>query len=769
MKTPQAPAERPPSLLVEDLRRWRRVFAVAAVVAAVLLVVAFTVRRVASDRTEESAAVLRAANAAQRSAWLVESAVRAYGLRGDSQAPARAAAARSALSASIVELRALVAGDTAQQRRVERLAGSLARWDASFIAPILATGAITAEIAEAGTSAFDQVSADFEAVTTMASARRLALLRSEQWTARVIFAVLFLALLSGAVAFLRIAAGLVTAAESAREKQRQLEEQAAELAQQARTMEEQASALELQAAELEHRIEERDDTNRLLERTKAFLDSAIDGSPLGIGIYDRELRFQRVNEALARINGAAMDAHLGRTIEEVIPELAPVIRPILERVLATNRVEADVIVEGQTPAAHGVTRRWQVTYYPIGDPGRPPDGVGCMVLDVTERTLLEAQLRQSQKMEAVGRLAGGIAHDFNNVLTIIHSYAEVLASELPVGTRGREELEAIRAAADRAAALARQLLAFSRRQVVVPRVLDLNEVVGGMESILQRLLRQGIELQLALADEPQLVRMDHGQVEQILMNLAINAVDAMPEGGVLRVSTRRAPDLAQDDGSPGVSAVALCVQDTGTGMTADVRERIFEPFFTTKPEGEGTGLGLATAYAIVRAAGGVIRVESTPGEGSVFEVVLPARRAEDREPMSRPSPALGIPEPQTGENILVVEDEPAIRNAITRMLRTQGYRVIEAGSGEEALRVASAERGRIDLLLSDVRMPGIGGKELVQRLLEARPGTRIILMSGYTDDELLREELGDARHVFLQKPFTAKTVVTAIRDLLNAD
>jgi two-component system cell cycle sensor histidine kinase/response regulator CckA len=766
---PARNAERARSALVEDLRRWRAVFLAAAVVAAALLVVAFTAGRLASERTNRSAAVLRAANAAQRSAWLVESAVRLYGLRRDPLAPARAATARSNLSARVAELHHLVAQDSAQAARVDQLAEHLERWDTGFVAPILATGAITAAIADTGTVAFEEVSRAFEQVASIESERRLSLLAIEQRVAWATFSVLFAALIMGGIAFIRTADGLLREAERSRDQQRRLEEQAAELEQQARTMEDQASALEEQAAELEHRVEERDETNRLLERTQTFLDSALDSSPLGIGFYDRELRFQRVNDALARVNGVPIDEHIGRSIEEVIPLLAPVIRPILERVLATGRSEADVFVEGETPAAPGVKRRWQVTYYPIRRAGQQVVGVGCMVHDVTEQSHLEEQLRQSQKMEAVGRLAGGVAHDFNNVLTIIQSYAEVLASELPAESKGREELDAIRSAADRASALARQLLAFSRRQVVIPRVIDVNDVVQGMVSILQRLLRQGIELELTLAPGPVLVRLDPGQVEQVLMNLAINAVDAMPSGGVLHVGTRVGIDTVALDGEAPVPAITLIVRDTGTGMPPEVRERMFEPFFTTKPAGQGTGLGLATTYAIVREAGGDIRVDSTLGAGSSFEVLLPARNASEREPVTRASPIRGVPVSKTNECVLVAEDEPAIRHAICRMLRGHGFRVLEASSGGEALRVAAEEPGRIDLLLTDIRMPGIGGKELVQKLLETRPATRVILMSGYTDDELLREELGDARHVFLQKPFTARAVVAAVRELLSAD
>ncbi len=475
-----------------------------------------------------------------------------------------------------------------------------------------------------------------------------------------------------------------------------------------------------------------------------------------------------MNEAIARINGVPADAHIGRAIEEVIPALAPTIRPIMERVLQTGRAEADVLVEGTTAALNGAHRRWIVTYYPIALRNGEPLGVGAMVLDVTERMQLEEQLRQAQKMEAVGRLAGGIAHDFNNILTIIQSYAELLITGLEPGAPWRVEVEAIRGAADRATALSRQLLSFSRREVIIPRDLDLNEVVRGMETIVRRLLRQGMEIEFSYHPEPLLVRVDAGQLEQVLMNLAINGVDAMPEGGTLRILTARAPEMPRPEGPTAIDCAVLGVQDSGSGMTKEVQERLFEPFFTTKPAGQGTGLGLATTYAIVRDAGGVIRVESTLGRGSEFDVYFPTSTAPSEPAMPG---ADGKEEPTSGpatERLLLAEDEPAIRQALARVLRTHGYEVIEAANGGEALRLAEAEPGRIDLLLTDVMMPGIGGRELAQRLAGQRPGLRVILMSGYTDDEGLRAEIGDDRHVFLQKPFAARVVVEAVRSLLDA-
>lgn len=742
-------------------------FVVAMALVAAVAVAAFLWQRASTALVLRSGAVLRAANDARRDAWEAESAVRLYALAADSAAVAPARRGLAELREHLRELRRLTAGDTAQQARIDSLDAATDAWLEGFISPILRTGTITRDVGVAGTRLFEPVSAGFNAVIESATARREERIAAQRVVQRLGLAAVLVALLSAAVAFTWLARELSAAAVAAERHRAEAEAQAALLQEQAGQLQEQAATLEEQAAELEHQLEEREGTMRLLEETGAFLDSAVASAPVGIAFYDRELRFQRINDALARINGAPAAAHLGRTIEEMIPALAPTIRPILERVLASGATEADVVIEGETPALPGARRRWLVTYYPIASADRPPIGVGCMVLDVTERAALEDQLRQAAKMEAVGRLAGGIAHDFNNILTIIQSYAEVLAADLAPGAQGREEIEAIRGAADRATTLARKLLTFSRRDVVIPRDLDVNATIAGMETILRRLLRQGVELRLDLADEPLFVRMDGGQLEQVLMNLAINGVDAMPAGGVLHIVTARSETLPQPDGELARPAVLIRVLDEGTGMPPEVRERLFEPFFTTKPRGQGTGLGLATSYAIIRDAKGHIRVESVPGDGSRFEVCLPLVQPAEGEPATRPSPMRGLPAAGSGETVLLAEDEPAIRRALSRVLQANGYRVLEAGDGEEALRVAGAEAGQIHVLLTDVMMPGMGGKELVRRLRADRPGTRVILMSGYTDDAELRAELGDARHVFLQKPFAARQVVTAVRELLD--
>ena len=758
----------PEDHLSRRLRRWRLAVLLAAALTVVLVVTNFMVSWSARERLTASGDALRAATAAQAMAWSGESAVRAFSLRNDATGPARASDARSALRAHIDELRALVAHDARRSARIDSLASAIEEWDATFVAPLLAGAPLTRELAAGATTSFDAISRHFEVFIAEQSAVRSEALRELRVVVLAGTAVVLLALLVIAGAFVRISRDLVAQADDARQQRVMLEEQATEMEQQAIELEHQAATLEEQAVELEQRITERDETLRLLEETGVYLDSAVESAPIGVAFFDGTLRFLRVNEAMASMTGLPAAAHAGRTVAEVAPAISGAMTPILSRVLRTGVAESDASVDVGSDDTLSV-RRWNVTCYPLRAKGRPPIGVGMMVLDVTERLQLEEQLRQAQKMEAVGRLAGGIAHDFNNVLTIIQSYADLLTADLAEGAPGLEEVRAIRGAADRAAALARQLLSFSRREVVIPRTVDVNTVVAGMQGMLERLLYQGVTLRMAVSDTPHLVRVDPGQLEQVMMNLAINAVHAMPDGGTLTVTTAAAPGVMLPGNKGDRAAVAVSITDTGTGMPEAVRLRIFEPFFTTKPAGEGTGLGLATSYAIVRAADGLIRVETELGRGTRFEVLLPLQGEADRAPDPRHSPHAGAARARPGETILLVEDEAAIRRALARVLESSGYRVLEAANGADALRVAGAEPGTIALMLTDVMMPGIGGKELVQRLRVERPAMRVILMSGYTDDDLLRRELGDARYVFLQKPFAARQAVAAVRELLDAD
>ena len=390
------------------------------------------------------------------------------------------------------------------------------------------------------------------------------------------------------------------------------------------------------------------------------------------------------------------------------------------------------------------------------------------VFDMTERRRLEEQLLQSQKMEAVGRLAGGIAHDFNNLLTAVAGYSELLLRELPAGDPRRESAEEIRQAGSRAAGLTQQLLAFSRRQVLEPRVLDLNAVISGMERMLRRVIGEDVELITALDPEIWRTKADPGQIEQAILNLVVNARDAMPRGGRLTLETA---NVELDDKFAGHYAsvhpgphVMLAVSDTGVGMDAELQSRLFEPFFTTKEQGKGTGLGLSTTYGIVKQSGGSIWVYSEPGHGTTFKIYMP--RSE--EPLEDRAERAPVREAAPGtETVLLVEDEPEVRRLVEKLLRLKGYRVLAAASPSEAIALSKREETVIELLLTDVIMPGMNGRELARVLAVDRPRMKVLYMSGYTDAAMSQQGILPPGTAFLSKPFTPEILARKVRDVLD--
>ena len=403
----------------------------------------------------------------------------------------------------------------------------------------------------------------------------------------------------------------------------------------------------------------------------------------------------------------------------------------------------------------------------VPERGTPRELIGVMV-DVSARRELEAQLLQSQKMEAVGQLAGGVAHDFNNLLGLIIGYGNLALAQPALDPRTRGRLEQIRAAADRAAALTRQLLAFSRKQLLQPRVLDLNTVTAGLDEMLRRLIGEHIHLVTLHGRDLWRARADPGLIEQVIMNLAVNARDAMPSGGTLIVETA---NVELDEGyarahvgaRPGPH-VMLAVTDTGTGMDEETRRHVFEPFFTTKKTGEGTGLGLATVYGIVNQSGGHIGVKSEQGKGTSFKVYLPRVAPSDHE--ATPSEAA----PRTGsETVLVVEDEPALRRLVREVLEGAGYRVVEAASPGEALAASASQRGSIDMLVTDLVLPQMGGDALASRLRAERQVTAVLYMSGYPDRALGHHGVIEPGTPFLQKPFTPDALLRKVREVLDGD
>lgn len=399
----------------------------------------------------------------------------------------------------------------------------------------------------------------------------------------------------------------------------------------------------------------------------------------------------------------------------------------------------------------------------------PRELVGAW-LDVTERHRLENQFHQAQKMEAVGRLAGGIAHDFNNLLTIIASHAEFLKQGLAEGDASVDDVESIHEAVNDAAALTRQLLAFSRQQVMEAKVLDLNAEVRRAERMLGRIIGEDIELTVSLKSDVGQVKADPGQIAQVLMNLAVNARDAMPQGGKLTIETGNSEvDREYVAGEPVAvqgSFVMLAVTDTGTGMDEVTQARVFEPFFTTKEPGKGTGLGLSTVYGIVKQSGGFIWVYSEVGQGTVFKIYLPRIQGE----ADAPGPSATDPKllPRGDERVLLVEDADGVRMVCRRILERLGYHVIEAANGEAALQLAAAQSGKIDLLLTDVVMPGMGGRRLAEELTRHHPEVKVLYASGYTDDAVVRHGVLESAVAYLQKPYTAESLARKVRQVLES-
>lgn len=390
--------------------------------------------------------------------------------------------------------------------------------------------------------------------------------------------------------------------------------------------------------------------------------------------------------------------------------------------------------------------------------------------DITEQRHLETQLWRSQKMEAVGRLAGGVAHDFNNLLTVITGYSDLVLASLAESDPRRKNIEEIRKAGERASSLTRQLLAFSRRQVLAPQALDLNTVVLNLDKMLRRLIGEDIDVLNVLAAKLWTVKADPGQIEQVLVNLAVNARDAMPQGGKLTIETANVTisDEAARQYEPPMPAgkyVMLAVSDSGCGMDPETQSLIFEPFFTTKEEGKGTGLGLATVYGIVKQSGGFIWVYSEPGCGASFKIYLP-RIQEEKEREAVVSPKDALPARGT-ETLLLVEDEYAVRQLVRGVLESAGYTVLEATHGQEAISIAKAHRTPIDLLLSDVVMPQLGGRDVAKAIERIDSKIKVVYMSGYAEKAIVHQGILEPGAVLIQKPFTPRELVRKIREVLD--
>jgi len=506
-----------------------------------------------------------------------------------------------------------------------------------------------------------------------------------------------------------------------------------------------------QAAESQ-RVEE--DLQRGEERFRRLSEAAFEG----LLIHDDGLILD-ANPALAQMFGYELEQMVGKyTWDFLTPE---------SRAAAEPRINADYESPYELTGIHknGTLIPIEVCAKTLLWKGRRLRAVA--VRDITERKRLEERLREAQKMEAVGRLAGGVAHDFNNLLTVIGGYSQMLLQSLSAEDPRRVAAEEIFQASERAAELARQLLAFGRRQIMQLRVVNLNQLISNMQKLLQQAVTESVQLRLSLNPELGNVKADPGQLEQVIMNLALNARDAMPQGGRLSVTTKNLECDQHELADGGVLTgryVVLAVSDSGWGMDEATRKRVFEPFFTTKPRGKGAGLGLAMVYGIVKQHGGAVEVESAPGQGTTFRVYLPLVE----EPVS---PAGETPaEDATGgnETILVVEDEAGVRHLARRSLERLGYTVLEASEPAVAQRLCATHPGHIHLLVTDVIMPGMSGRQLADELVRARPGMKVLFLSGYSENVIAHAGALDPGLNFLAKPFTPSSLARKVREVLDA-
>lgn len=493
-------------------------------------------------------------------------------------------------------------------------------------------------------------------------------------------------------------------------------------------------------------------SQRLLQQ-EALLRAIIDNARAVIWVKTLDGRFVMVNRGFCELVQRNAEDILGRTGEELCAASCglPWCCQEASGLQGGQPLESEEVVR----TSDGTSLTWWTTRFPLLDEEGQVSLVASICTDLTERKQLERQFFQAQKMEAVGRLAGGVAHDFNNILTVINGYCDLVLQDLEEGSELYGLVEEIRYAGIRSSRLTRQLLAFSRQAIMVPRHLFLSELVSETQKMLRRLIGEDIELELQLAQEQGQILADPGHLEQLLMNLVVNARDAMPGGGKLCLSTREVQLSNQDSSyqppAEAGSYVSLKVSDTGTGMSEEVKARIFEPFFTTKDLGKGTGLGLAVVHGVVAQCGGSCRVESEPGRGSSFEFLFPFT-AQPEVVQAPPAPASH--DSTEARTILLVEDEECVRRVARRSLTQVGHRVLEAESGGIALQYLQNPAQSIDVVLTDVVLPGLGGRELAERAREICPGIAVVFMSGYTTDEVLQRGVSSASELFLQKPFS---------------
>jgi PAS domain S-box-containing protein len=546
--------------------------------------------------------------------------------------------------------------------------------------------------------------------------------------------------------------------ESLREVERDLEAQVAE----------RTESLSTTVRRLQLEIAERRRAESSLQKSEARFRATFEQAAVGIAHFSAEGRWYRVNQKLCEIVGFAREDLLALPLGAVIR-----LDDATDGVDLLSRLgewrQGTCTVERELWRSDGSTVWCHLTVGPVLDMEGRPDYYQAVVEDISGRKRLEEQFLQSQKMRAIGQLAGGIAHDFNNLLTTVMGYSELIERRMPETDPLRHYVEEIRKAGERASSLTAQLLAFSRKQILKPVPLDLNDAVQRMDRLLRRLIGEDVTLTTRLAPDLGAVRADPGQIEQVVMNLVVNARDAMPQGGRVTVETGNVRlEADQVERFPGLAQgwyAMLAVIDTGTGMDRSVQSRLFEPFFTTKEKGKGTGLGLSTVYGIVKQSGGAVAVESEPGKGSAFRVYLPRTDARPEPSRADPVAASGA---RVAETVLVVEDDDGLLALTKRVLEEAGYVVLEARGGADAVEKCGRYRGPIHLVLTDVVMPQMSGLALSQQIESLHPEAKVLYMSGYTDEAIEAPEPKRADLRFLQKPFTTATLLQAVRAAIDS-
>lgn len=655
----------------------------------------------------------------------------------------------------------LTADNPSQQSRIRAIRERAGRW-------------IAAQREQAGVAAGLAVAIDADIADFLAEEQRLYRERADRFhniqittAVAVALELVFVALIVTAYSR-RIKQHVAASAE----QQQRLEEQAAELEDQ--TLELEVSNHELREAMAREERERLNASGHERERAHAtaLLNASLDSAPVAIALVGADLTYLRVNARWAELTGAEPDHHVGKAFDELPfshDALAQALG-VVARARLAGRSAVNMQLSGhQVSGPQDDLRNWLLSAAPIAPADGSALGVAIALLDVTDQARATNQLLHVQKMEAVGRLAGGIAHDFNNSLAVINAYASMLAMSGNLGDTDRGRVDEIIDAVQRAAGLTQQLLAFGRRQITQPRRLDVGDVAREMVPVLTRLVPASIHLETKIEETPADVLIDASQLEQIVLNLVNNAIHAMPDGGRLTIATDVVNlDDAYAGGHMSVVPgpyVMLTVSDTGTGMDEATMSRIFEPFFTTKEAGKGTGLGLASVYAIVKDAGGHTWVYSEPGKGTEFKVYLPVASG-----VATPTEAHETVELHRDDfaKVLLVEDDERLRPAVARLLEQAGYVVREAPHGEAALELLATEADSIDLVITDLVMPGMSGRELSETISRKYPSLRVLFTSGYTDDGVIRRGMIERGYPFVQKPFTRDQLLSAIDQALSA-